>query len=63
MFSKQTAAAVAVAAGQNLHDTLIAHGADHPDTQQAANDAETAMDAAKAAGCTPADYQAARNRG
>ncbi|MFD7980212.1 hypothetical protein [Streptomyces sp. NPDC059071] len=61
MSAKEIAAAMAVAAGQNLVQALVAHGLDSPATQQAAALADTAHDHAQTAGCTRADYQAARN--
>ncbi|QGZ53345.1 hypothetical protein GPZ77_34510 (plasmid) [Streptomyces sp. QHH-9511] len=62
MPSKQTAAAAAVAAGQNLVNTVAQHGLTSPETQQATNAAAVALDTAEAAGCTRDDYANARNR-
>ncbi|MFJ9810689.1 hypothetical protein ACIRTB_20920 [Streptomyces sp. NPDC101158] len=61
MSAKETAAALAVAAGQNLVHTVTTHGPASAQAQQAASLADTALTHAQGTGCTPADYQAARN--
>ncbi|GAA2770334.1 hypothetical protein XF35_41070 [Streptomyces platensis subsp. clarensis] len=60
MSQKDIAAALAVAAGQHFTRTLAEHGPDSPEVQEAVALADNALDYAEDAGCTKADYQAAR---
>ncbi|MDT9684328.1 hypothetical protein RND61_20035 [Streptomyces sp. TRM76323] len=60
MTSKQRLAADAVRAGRDMVRIGAAHGIDSDHARRAAAQADRALTAAEAAGCTAADYDRAR---